>query len=102
MGLHKNNNKLARLLIGYLLLFGLLLASNVYANTTVTVSDEAFGNNIAGRAAAATLDDDWAASLPSGIFNPDLFEGGTGYDGAKTIIDPTGAFYRVGWEVGSM
>ena len=102
MGLHKNNNKLARLLIGYLLSFGLLLASNVYANTTVTVSDEAFGNNSAGRAAAATLDDDWAASLPSGIFNPDLFEGGTGYDGAKTIIDPTGAFYRVGWEVGSI
>lgn len=102
MGLRNNKNKLAKLLFGYTLLFGLLLASNVYANTTVTVSDEAFGNNGAGRAAAATLDDDWADSLPSGIFNPDLFEGGTGYDGAKTIIDPTGAFYRVGWEVGSI
>ena len=93
------NNKIIRVITGYGLFFCTLF-SHAYAGTTVTISDEAVGNNIAGRAAAATLDDAWANSLPSGIFNPNLFGGGSGYDGSKTIIDPSGSYYNIGWEVG--
>ena len=70
------------------------------AATTLTVSDEAFGNNSTTRAIANALDDSWAASFPTGAFRPDLFSGGSGYSGTKIFVDPTSASYRVDWQLG--
>ncbi|CAA6823188.1 MAG: Unknown protein [uncultured Thiotrichaceae bacterium] len=84
----------------YGVIVNVLLITSVHAGTTVTVSDEAFGNNATGRSQAATLDDAWVSSLPSGIFSPDLFSGGAGYTGTKTFVDTTGAAYTVDWRLG--
>lgn len=65
--------------------------------STLTVSDEAHGNNVAGRANAGTLDDSWALGLSNGAHNPNLFSGATGLTGSKSFSDPSGASYTVGW-----
>jgi len=70
------------------------------AATTLTTSDEAFGNNATSRAVAATLDDSWSSNFPTGAFSPDLFSGGSGSSGSKTFLDPTSASYRVDWQLG--
>lgn len=90
-------------LTGFFLITGFLSVAN--AATSVTISDEAFGNTVAGRAAAATLDDAWVGTLPFGEVRPDLFTGtGSGfpYSGTKTFTDSILTPYQVDWQVGYM
>jgi len=83
-----------------LILSIMLGAAPASAATTLTTSDEAFGNNATSRAAAATLDDSWSSNFPTGAFSPDLFSGGSGSSGSKTFLDPTSASYQVDWQLG--
>ncbi len=78
----------------------LYLSPVVYAATSVTIHNEAFGNNATGRAAAATLDDNWVSSLPSGAVRPDLFSGPGTHTGSKTFSNSILAPYQVDWQVG--
>ncbi len=87
-------------LLQFYILFFILLANNAHAGTSLSISDEAFGNNIASRANADSFDDAWAASLPTGAFRPDLFLGGSGLTGSKSFTDPSGAAYQIDWEIG--
>ena len=86
--------------IAFVSVAALGLSHHAYGGTTLTVSDEVFGNNITTRTKANALDDAWAASFASGPHRPDLFVGGAGYTGSKAFTDPTGASYQVDWEVG--
>lgn len=89
----------------FLLSLCLLANGNVWAATTVTISDEAFDNTAAGRTAAATLDDAWTGSLPYGAYSPNLFNGCAtpNYSGTKTFADPaSGLSYQVDWQVGAI
>ncbi len=97
---HNNFKALAILAKTSVFLALFAVAGNAFAGSTLTISDEAFGNNATGRANADTLDNAWAASFPTGAFRPDLFLGGAGFIGTKTFTDPTGASYQVDWEVG--
>ena len=56
--------------------------------TSLTVSNEVYGNNATARGKAALLDDSWAAGFPTGAFMTDLFAGGSGLSGTKTFTDP--------------
>ena len=97
----KNSLK-ALIVLGKTSIFLVLFAraGTAFAGSTLTISDEAFGNNATGRANADILDNAWAASFPTGAHRPDLFLAGTGYTGSKIFSDPTGASYQVDWEVG--
>ena len=77
-----------------------LSSSSSFALTTVTISDEASGNTIAGRAAAASLDDAWVASFVDGVTHPDIFAGGTGYSQSTIFADINGFSYQVNWQLG--
>jgi len=79
-----------------------LIAANLLVGQTasVTISDEAYGNNSSGRTEAAKLDDSWAAGFASGVFSPNLFSGGSGMSGVKSFSDDAGNNYQVGWQVG--
>ena len=82
------------------LLLALLLNQSVLAATTLTISDEASGNNATGRAAAATLDDSWAASFPEGVVQTDIFAGTNGYAESSNFTDANGFNYLVNWQLG--
>lgn len=72
------------------------------ANVTVGISDEAHQNTIAGRSAAASLDDSWAAGFGSGVFSIDLFSNATSGDvtGSKSFADATAQPYQIDWQLG--
>lgn len=86
-----------KLTVAFLLYVGFLFP--VYATVTIDLSDEAFGNNTAGRTAAAALDDAWVDTLPQGAFSPDLFANGSGYNGSNNFTHED-ANYRIDWQVG--
>jgi len=79
-------------------LFGAL--NSAYADTTLTVSEEVFGNNATSRTIAATLDDEFGFSTPLGASRPDLFSGSSGFTGSSTFSDAGGADYQVDWQLG--
>ena len=70
------------------------------ANTSLTVSDEVFGNNANSRSVAAALDDAWIAGLIAGSTRPNLFAGGSGNSGSAIFTDAEGADFQVDWQLG--
>ncbi len=99
---NRQSNALSQAKIGLACLCLVLFttASNAMAGSTLTISDEVFGNNATSRTNANILDDAWGASFPTGSYRPDLFLGGAGFTGSKLFTDPSGASYQVDWEVG--
>jgi hypothetical protein len=87
------------------IVLGLLAAHTVVMGqtATVTISDEAFGNNATGRTAAAALDDSWAASLSGGVIpemTSDIFSGATSDDMSGTsMFSFSGSSYQVDWQI---
>ncbi len=75
-------------------------SADAFAGSSLTISDEVFGNNTTTRSKANALDDAWGASFPTGAHRPDLFAGASGYTGTNSFTDPSGANYQVDWEVG--
>ncbi|MCK5830250.1 MAG: hypothetical protein KAH20_08105 [Methylococcales bacterium] len=78
----------------------LLFSNQAYALVTVTISDEARGNTIAGRTAAATLDDAWVMSLLNGAINPNIFIGSNKYSESTVFLDTNTLSYQVDWQLG--
>lgn len=87
------------LLLSFIFLTGTGV-STAFGNATVSIYEEAFGNNIAGREAAEKLDDIWANQFEQGTFSPDLFANGVGHTGTKHFSDINGAAYQVDWKIG--
>lgn len=89
-------------LLSIFLSFGLQFEAQA-ASSSISISDEVYGNNAASRANAALLDDDWASSYPGGSASiPDLFSGASGYTGSKTFEDSIGSDYSVKWGFGHL
>jgi len=82
------------------ILLALLLNQSLLAATTLTISDEASGNNATGRVAAATLDDAWVASFSEGVTQTDIFAGTNGYGESSNFTDANGFNYSVDWQLG--
>lgn len=89
----------------YLLTLILFLIFNISWNMygqTISISDEATGNTIAGRAATQALDDNWVSNQTNGVTNADLFSNATTDDlsGSKTFSDANGNGYTIDWQIG--